>query len=140
MQLSEATISLHLGNDGVDEGKEIVLSLAHQHTDFTVGEKFLNERSGEARVVLHVPRSLGDFCNHYVGIALGHLIGDFLVLLIDDDSGMGQVLIGEFLIKSSRVHHHTHLRFVEVGQRLVVVGISGTTENGLAVNQVAVTH
>ena len=39
MKLSEATVGLHLGNDGVDDGEEIVLTLAHQHTDFAVGER-----------------------------------------------------------------------------------------------------
>jgi hypothetical protein len=38
MELTEGTVSLHLGNDGVDKGEEIVLTLAHQHTDFAVGQ------------------------------------------------------------------------------------------------------
>ncbi len=32
MKLSEGSVSLHLGNDGVDKSEEIVLTLAHQHT------------------------------------------------------------------------------------------------------------
>lgn len=31
-------------------------------------------------------------------MVLGHLIGNFLVLIIDDDGGMGEILIGEFLV------------------------------------------
>ena len=34
MKLTEGTVSLHLGDDGVDKGEEIVLTLAHQHTLF----------------------------------------------------------------------------------------------------------
>ena len=49
-------------------------------------------------------------------MVLGHLIRDFLVFLIDDDGGMGEILIGELLVKTSRIHHYTHIRFVDVGQ------------------------
>ena len=38
MELSEATVDFHLGNDGVDEGEEIVLPPAHQHANLSVGE------------------------------------------------------------------------------------------------------
>ena len=38
MKLSEGAVGFHLGNDGVDKGEKIVLPLAHQHTDFSVGE------------------------------------------------------------------------------------------------------
>ena len=97
MQFTEGAVGFHLGDDGVDKCEEIILPFAHQHTDFAVGERFLDERGSETRVILHVPRGLSDFGNHYVGIALGHLIRDFFVLLIDDDGGMRQVLIGELL-------------------------------------------
>ena len=33
MELSEATVVLHLGNNGIDKGEKIVLTLAHQHTN-----------------------------------------------------------------------------------------------------------
>ena len=88
MKLTEGAVGFHLGNDGVDKDEEIVLPLAHQHTDFSVGERVLDKRCSEAWVILHIPRSLGDFGNHHVSIALSHLIGDFLVLLPDDDGGM----------------------------------------------------
>ena len=38
VEFTEGTVSLHLSNDGVDKGEEIILTLAHQHTDFAVGE------------------------------------------------------------------------------------------------------
>ena len=38
MKLTEGAVGFHLGNDGVDKDEEIVLPLAHQHTDFSVGE------------------------------------------------------------------------------------------------------
>ena len=59
MKLTEGAVGFHLGNDGVDKDEEIVLPLAHQHTDFSVGERVLDKRCSEARVVLHVPRALG---------------------------------------------------------------------------------
>ena len=54
MELSEATVGLHLGNEVVDKGEEIVLTLAHQHTDFSVGERVLDKRCSEAWVILHI--------------------------------------------------------------------------------------
>ena len=84
MKLTEGAVGFHLGNDGVEKDEEIVLPLAHQHTDFSVGERVLDKRCSEAWVILHIPRSLGDFGNHHVSIALSHLIGDLLVLLPDD--------------------------------------------------------
>ena len=38
MKLSEGAVGFHLGNDNVDKGEKIVLPLAHQHTDLSVGE------------------------------------------------------------------------------------------------------
>ena len=32
MKLTESSVGFHLSNDGVDKGKEIVLTFAHQHT------------------------------------------------------------------------------------------------------------
>ena len=58
----------------------------------------MKERCSEARVILNVPWSLSDFGNHHVSITLGHLIGYFLVFLIDDDGSMGKIRLGEFLI------------------------------------------
>lgn len=93
MKLTEGAVGFHLGNDGVDKDEEIVLPLAHQHTDFSVGERVLDKRCSEAWVILHIPRSLGDFGNHHVSIALSHLIGDFLVLLPDDDGGSNKLMV-----------------------------------------------
>lgn len=70
----------------------------HQHTNLSVVERCVYERSGEAGVILHISRRFGDFGNHHVGVALGHLWGDFLNLLMDDDGGMGQIFIGELLV------------------------------------------
>ena len=42
MKLTEGAVGFHLGNDGVDKDEEIVLPLAHQHTDFSVGERYVN--------------------------------------------------------------------------------------------------
>ena len=36
MKLTEGAVGFHLGNDGVDKDEEIVLPLAHQHTDFSL--------------------------------------------------------------------------------------------------------
>jgi hypothetical protein len=74
MKLTEGAVGFHLGNDDVDKDEEIVLPLAHQHTDFSVGERVLDKRCSEAWVILHIPRSLGDFGNHHVSIALSHLV------------------------------------------------------------------
>ena len=38
MKLSEGDVGFHLGNDNVDKGEKIVLSLTHQHTNLSVGE------------------------------------------------------------------------------------------------------
>ena len=101
MQLAQCSVGLHLGDDAVDEGEKIVLTLAHQHTDFAVGEGAVEQRGGQARVVLHVPRGLGDFRYHHVGLALGHLRGDFLVLLVDDNLRVGQVRQGKLLVQTA---------------------------------------
>ena len=37
MELSEATVGLHFGDDGVDKGEEIILTLRHQHTNLPEG-------------------------------------------------------------------------------------------------------
>ena len=52
MKLTEGAVGFHLGNDGVDKDEEIVLPLAHQHTDFSVGERILDKRCSEARAIL----------------------------------------------------------------------------------------
>lgn len=39
MELTETTICLHLGDNGVNKGEEIVLTLAHQHTYLSVSER-----------------------------------------------------------------------------------------------------
>ena len=54
MQLAQAAIVLHLGNDTVNKSEKIVLTLAHQHTNLSASEWFFDERGGEARVVLHI--------------------------------------------------------------------------------------
>lgn len=51
MKLTEGAVGFHLGNDGVDKDEEIVLPLAHQHTDFSVGERVLDKRCSEAWVM-----------------------------------------------------------------------------------------
>ena len=38
MKLTESVVGFHLSNDGIDKCKEIVLTLAHQHTNLSVGE------------------------------------------------------------------------------------------------------
>ena len=38
MELAQGAVGFHLGNDGVDKGEQIVLTFAHQHTNFSMGE------------------------------------------------------------------------------------------------------
>ena len=57
MEVAKASICLHFGNDGVDEGKEVVLSLAHQHTNLSVGERSV-EKWGTSRARRVVSLSL----------------------------------------------------------------------------------
>ena len=71
MQFAERAVGLHLSDDAVDEGEEVVLTLAHQHTNLAMRKWCIQQWGGEARVVLHIPRGLGDFGNHHVGLALG---------------------------------------------------------------------
>ena len=52
MKLTEGAVGFHLGNDGVDKDEEIILPLAHQHTDFSVGERVLDKRCSEAWVII----------------------------------------------------------------------------------------
>ena len=36
MKLLKTTVSLHLGDEGVDKGEEIILTSAHQHTNLAM--------------------------------------------------------------------------------------------------------
>ena len=56
MKLTEGAVGFHLGNDGIDKDEEIVLPLAHQHTDFSVGERVLDKRCSEAWVLVQPAR------------------------------------------------------------------------------------
>ena len=38
MQAAQGAVGLHLGDDAIDEGEQVVLTLAHQHADFAVGK------------------------------------------------------------------------------------------------------
>ena len=98
MQFAKGAVGLHLSDDGIDKDEKVVLPLTHQHTNLAMSEGITDKRCGEARVVLHIPRSLSDFGNHNISIALCHLIRNFLILLPDDDGGMRQVLVGKLLV------------------------------------------
>ena len=53
---------------------------------------------------------------------------------------MGEVLVCKFLVQPSRVHHHAHFRLVQISQRLVAVSICRAANDGLAIDQITVTH
>ena len=36
VELAKGAVGLHFGNDGIDKDKQVILALAHQHTDFSV--------------------------------------------------------------------------------------------------------
>ena len=103
-------------------------------------ERSVQQRGSQSGVGLHIIWSLRYLRDHHVGLALGNERRDFLVLLMDDDSGMRQVLVGELLIQSTGIYHHTDFRLVDVGQRLVAVGLRCTAKDGLSVSQIALAH
>ena len=64
MKLTEGAVGFHLGNDGVDKDEEIVLPLAHQHTDFSVGERVLDKRWVKGFSISGAARR-GSFCTYH---------------------------------------------------------------------------
>ena len=53
---------------------------------------------------------------------------------------MREVLVGKLLVQPTWIHHDTHFRLVDVGQRLEALNIGSSAENGLSVSKIAVTH
>ena len=59
---------------------------------------------------------------------------------MDDNRGMLQVLVSKLLVQPAWIHHHLHLRLVQVGKRLVSLALRSPAEDGLAVRKIALAH
>ena len=105
-----------------------------------MGKRLVQQGSSKSAVRLHIVWSLRDLGDHDVGYSLRYQRGYLLVLRMDDDGGMGEVLVCELLVQPSGIDHHTHLRLVDVFQRLEAVLIGHSAQNRLAVGQIAVAH
>ena len=57
-----------------------------------------------------------------------------------NDGGMSKILVGKLLVQSARVHHHTYIGLVDIGQRLVAVGLGCPAQNGFTISQIAIAH